>query len=645
MTNEIQRPSSPLIEFSGLPVGMGDLWTNGFNAKTQRFSGGPLFELSFLKGKFIKVADYAAQNLYYQIPDHISVNQRGQSTSHHLATTVNTQTDFEKEFGFSLSASGDDEFFSMSGESEFSFQGDIGTDVTKSYEISFFVCRSSSFTAFEFPPLNSRFVDDLNQAIKTNDLLTWGSFFEKYGTHFIVAGDMGGLYAIQASVDSSLYTQTGSQQMHASFTADFDDFISSGSLSISAYKSQSSFYLNNQQRTEVRAYSRGGVVTGGFQSGTLDEFYHSCVYNPTLLMLNTSVTRQPKFRPLSDLFDEASIASAVSEAIKQYLSIPRMPSTGAGTQTNSTIHLYQQNIAEEIQCDQFMIISGEYGPDLRGIFPENFREVNDWSNFFSRLVPLRRGVWTVNSAASQTGFVFPAFRKSPGFNRFLPSLLIDPLWEKIDGGMVTRLSFDLPGILFLICNAANQNPMSVRIQQTSRYVKYCLNELDVAPATCVSVPAVGSEPPHFEISIEGMTDPTDFSQFLLTYFPVQLQAGYMFANQIPGWLLNSRVHNDIILFVKNDSIILFDLASAPALTGELVVTIQTSPSPAGFNDGQAVTVASFNRSYTGTVSNQSYYLQVSAYVTGANWVKLNVAQTGSLDFHIELSGVFSIVNS
>ena len=601
------QTAPPLLRFSGMPPATADMWQGGFNLGTLSFRTAPVFDLQFTREQFIKIADYGGQNLYYQVPDNVMVDQRGCTATHHTASSLQTESDFENEFGVSVDASDSDDFVDCSVDSSFSFKGSLFSDVTKTYEVSFFVCKSSGFRVYETARLATAFVSAVQNAIAKANTATWTALFDLYGTHYITRGDMGGFYSIQTTTDTTVYEKSTSEDMHAAFKADFDDVISSGSLSIAAYSSNSSFYSTNASSTTIDSYSRGGILRGGYNTGTLDDFALSCEFKPALLALNVpGVCNQPVFATLSSLFsDQPDTQKAIKAAIDAYL---------AFEDPGQSLRLAQgfwQNISADcvISC-----------PASAGAAPMALRTVNPSQSLFQATSVTRAlgSQWFLPiNAGAQINPLFSGasllrlFAQTPGFLGLGQPILIEASWQT-DGANATFTVPNIygPALLGMAFGGNSTTKTTFKVTMGGNWIFGGQpDQTMLLPGTWMTHGAADGD--IVVTSTGGTVVNPGLDPASLVIFPLLLAKDFEVRVETPGDTMPEQPGG---FQIQRDAILVYDCAMVPAQTTVCINAGPTIASVAGYGQTK-YTVSSYTVPAANAGPNFAY-----AHVQAGQWV-------------------------
>jgi hypothetical protein len=275
-----------------LPSAYTTYWTNGINALTHRVDGSPIFGCTYAKGKTTTLPNGSSTDRF-KVPDHIVLSQEQVSGVVDLKRSMRIEQDFQDIFRLKISGkAGDDQFLSLSGDSELSYESDLFSDRTRTYEVAFFVCRTAEFNIpGTLPELDEDFHKNLN-ALATEkpprDDPRWDPFFTQYGTHFVRRGTLGGFYVVRTSISNDVLKTTTESEVHASFQATFNDLVDSGQLSTDYYHkdhSSTTSSLDVEYTTEDRR--------GGDASTDKADFFKACQAWPVLLTLTWEPVSSP----------------------------------------------------------------------------------------------------------------------------------------------------------------------------------------------------------------------------------------------------------------------------------------------------------------------------------------------------------------
>jgi len=316
MTSLAGGSAAPLM-----PSAYTTYWTNGINALNHRVDGSPIFNCTYAKEKTTTLPTGSPSESLH-IPDHIVLTQEQLSGVVDLKRSMRIEQDFQDVFRLKISGkAGDDQFLSLSGDSELSYESDLFSDRTRTDEVAFFVCRTAEFNIpGALPELDEDFHKDLTRLAidrPPHDDPRWEPFFTQYGTHFVRRGALGGFYVVRTSISNDVLKTTTESEVHASFQAAFNDLVDSGQLSTDYYHknhSSTTSSLDVEYTTEDRR--------GGDASTDKAEFFKACQAWPILLTLTWEpVSSPPELVDFSALLAPDSppaVRQAVQDAITFY---------------------------------------------------------------------------------------------------------------------------------------------------------------------------------------------------------------------------------------------------------------------------------------------------------------------------------------
>jgi len=218
MTSLAGGSAAPLM-----PSAYTTYWTNGINALNHRVDGSPIFNCTYAKQKTTTLPTGSPSESLH-IPDHIVLTQEQLSGVVDLKRSMRIEQDFQDVFRLKISGkAGDDQFLSLSGDSELSYESDLFSDRTRTDEVAFFVCRTAEFNIpGALPELDEDFHKDLTRLAIDRpppDDPRWEPFFTQYGTHFVRRGALGGFYVVRTSISNDVLKTTTESEVHASFQA------------------------------------------------------------------------------------------------------------------------------------------------------------------------------------------------------------------------------------------------------------------------------------------------------------------------------------------------------------------------------------------------------------------------------------------
>jgi hypothetical protein len=328
-----------------LPPGTENLLTRGFNGRTYEFDGDPVFAPTYAQARTIQLPDQSGAELTYSYPDHVTWDAQVGYAKHLFESSIEYESDYANTFGGAVTASGKDGGFSISGETDFTYTGEVFQDESKFYEVAFLVVATGGFhIPSALAPVDPAFATALDEVLAAPSPGAWSSFFDRFGTHCLVTTKLGGFSVLECVIDKSVLKTTSSSDVHASFTTGYDASVASGSLSATAFEKTSSLYQQNQSSMEVNDDAKGGV------GDTVTAFVASCRQTPIPLFFKSEEGPRPTLVPLSELAPPGSTAT-MEAALETYLANDAGGTFGAAGP-------YQSSVAKQIDTDAIVLVTG-----------------------------------------------------------------------------------------------------------------------------------------------------------------------------------------------------------------------------------------------------------------------------------------------
>ncbi len=299
--------------------------TNGFDPLQSSFLTQPIFQLTYANG-----TQSQFNGVPCSIPDGVVFMERtefGYSNSEHFMRTV---SDFKYSFSVAVSAGLHGQKYSGNFSSKLTYGASFFSDVTKEYFLTFASQQCYSILrdcGAAQASLTSGFSADLAALPATitssNDYQAYATFFQKYGTYFLVSGVFGGFMAKATTISKSVVKAADHAKLQTAISGSFQTEIGKVTGSASASYSDSQ-YLDQYQDDMSSTIS---AVGGTYAPDQPASFFASCYSNPVLLLGLGTAGLSPDILPLSALITGADAATRVATmdaAARVYLNTPHI---------------------------------------------------------------------------------------------------------------------------------------------------------------------------------------------------------------------------------------------------------------------------------------------------------------------------------
>jgi hypothetical protein len=294
--------------------GLRNLWYGGFNAISQTFLGKPIFAPTWNEKKYIQLREPPGVLGTFLYPDHVTYDESKGSASFFTESTIQYRSDYEGVFGYNISGEYGSDFASVSGDTDYTYEGTVFMDTETVSEIGFFICKTGGFRLNGFAPLDPAFEDALvAAAANPPGSAAWTYLFDAYGTHILLRADVGGYFLIHSQIAKSDYS--AATDVHASFCATFRGFLdtSSAGLSTSAFVSCANSSLSVKATSVM-------VFKGGVPEPFAPEFFTTCLYQPIPLLFDApGICRRPELVPITQAIATPDLRVLAEMALRRYL--------------------------------------------------------------------------------------------------------------------------------------------------------------------------------------------------------------------------------------------------------------------------------------------------------------------------------------
>lgn len=312
-----------------LPLGMvDDLIALGWNAKIWKQVSGnasPVLQCTFKEvtsNGEPRTVSLSQMNMgvQYSIPDGADITPNAMETyrssnvytssSLHIATSIDA--DFSESIGltgfFSEQAS-----VSMKTASNFETNSECRTidesSVKVIYDFSWRDWRGS---------VNPVFVDEASKYLENDDRSNDNSFFETWGTHFLVSGHFGGTWTARTSVDANEVSSDLLTAFATAVSESYSDGIEQEAMEAnvkSSFEKATGIVANS---ITVNHFCEGGSG----DTSTYDNWLSQVESLPKLLIglsAFASAELSPKFAPISDLLPDKALGQKLRNRIESWL--------------------------------------------------------------------------------------------------------------------------------------------------------------------------------------------------------------------------------------------------------------------------------------------------------------------------------------
>ncbi len=299
--------------------------TNGFDPLHSSFLMQPIFQLAYANG-----AQSQFNGVTCSIPDGVVFMERtefGYSNSEHFMRTV---SDFKYSFSVAVSAGLHGQKYSGSVSSSLTYGASFFSDVTKEYFLTFATQQCYSIRrdcSAAQASLTAGFSADLAALPATigssSDYQAYDTFFQKYGTYFLISGVFGGFMAKATTISKSVVKTADHTHLQAAISGSFQTEI--GKVTGSASTSYSESQWLDQYQNDMS--STTSAVGGTYEPDKPASFFPSCYTNPVLLLGLGTAGLAPEILPLSALItgtDATTRAATMDAAARVYLNTPHI---------------------------------------------------------------------------------------------------------------------------------------------------------------------------------------------------------------------------------------------------------------------------------------------------------------------------------
>lgn len=259
---------------------------NAFNVKDGNFLSHSVFKQTYDEKKEI---DWNGEPR--KIPDQINVSVTSRSFEQNSSVLMSNKSDYDRNFTLSLGAEYAGASFSGSVQSSLMYHGNMFVDRNSSYALTQYL---QSFLEIEREEINVDSLDPgfvaaskaLPVKIDSDKRKEYFNFFDKYGTHYLKRGNVGGIITLETKVTNEFRRSSSDLQITAAIEAGYKGVLRKGSLNVDAAYSSSKFLENNMGEISMSLDVLGGIYSKG---ESIDDWKMS-IYNSPIILLN-----QPQF--------------------------------------------------------------------------------------------------------------------------------------------------------------------------------------------------------------------------------------------------------------------------------------------------------------------------------------------------------------
>ncbi|PCK33191.1 MAC/perforin domain-containing protein [Pseudoalteromonas piscicida] len=177
---------------------------------------------------------------------------------------------------------------------------------------------------------NDEFINAYNNLptqLTSDNFSQFETFFETWGTHYVVKGKFGGFFSMITYIDENDITRENTKKIERDVSIGFEKNTDSASFSSEQAKENIERNSETLKNVSVRYFSLGGG-----ELSNLNTFLSSCRKSP-VFMLNDSESSTCEFAPLSTLISDDKRETAFNEALKKYAGLVYMRNGMVGSYT------------------------------------------------------------------------------------------------------------------------------------------------------------------------------------------------------------------------------------------------------------------------------------------------------------------------
>ena len=253
--------------------------SNAFNLKNGNFLGNAIFKISFDSNQ---TQEWNGEDR--QVPDQIDT---GIGTSYDATTEslyLKEKSDVKNHFSSDVKASFSGVVYSGSVKASFMTQGSLLQDTESYYNVKSYMNNILTFNRVRHD-LMPGFIADSNGLPLTidtkNNKKDYFDYFDKYGTHYINGGSLGGRISLITTIKKSFYEKTDKKELSSEIEGSYEGALVSGSASAKIEIGSSSYFSNNKNEVKIDLSVKGGVFAEG--ETKLTEWISSCYKTPDLI--------------------------------------------------------------------------------------------------------------------------------------------------------------------------------------------------------------------------------------------------------------------------------------------------------------------------------------------------------------------------
>jgi hypothetical protein len=288
---------------------------HAFNAKSGNFLGMPVFNVTYAEGREV---DWGSPSRPITLPDQVFASMTTDYLNVQKTTLMREESDYDMQYSLSVQAEYSGITFSGSASSKYMYHGHLFQRSDASYALNFycqFICQFKR-TTIEASSLTDAFLADLKALPLAADEGRYFAFFDKYGTHYVPTGVMGGTITMEAELLDSAYSRFSDTEISAAVSGGWSGVVASAKLSAEAAYSSLSKFSGSSSATNVTLSVQGGVYT---ENGPVSAWVQSLYNTPSLLFDVPNDPRGPGSLTLLEPISSLAVVAGVDAAIVKNL--------------------------------------------------------------------------------------------------------------------------------------------------------------------------------------------------------------------------------------------------------------------------------------------------------------------------------------
>jgi len=291
---------------------------NAFNAKTGDFLGSPVFAVSYSAEKTIEW-----NGVLKEIPEQIAAENSTTYYQNNSSLLLENQADYDEKFSAAIDAKYSGIAYSGSLQSSLMYHGNLFTQSNSFYTMNSYVQTLLSLERIGEPSLTEAFKADLIKLPENIETpasqQTYIKFFDKYGSHYLTRGNMGGTVILEATISEEILRSATEYEVTTAIQAGYKAIVTSGSLDINTAYQKNTFLSQHKENIALSVTVLGGLYN---TDEKISDWVKSCYNTPTIIFNQPNIeVKSMKLECVSELCTLAGAKAQIAFNIQTLLPV------------------------------------------------------------------------------------------------------------------------------------------------------------------------------------------------------------------------------------------------------------------------------------------------------------------------------------